>query len=195
MTMKQTGDKKPSDRLSIDDFDCDEGRCEGEIILDKWDDLFGTEGPYTFSFELGTDETMTGFSEVQKAGYDYVIENQAEIAEAILAALLREYPDMQENYGYDGEEKAELMPDATDIGELAKLLSPNSVIVHPVELDGLSYIGYEFGCTWDEEHAFGAMLHGTRVAEIGGADTAILTWIAQKDLDGLTEATKGNALW
>lgn len=174
---------KPSDNLSIDDFDCDGGLCEGEIALDGWDDLFGTEGPYALSFELEIDETITGFSDLQKNGYDDVIQNQAEIAGAILAALLREYPAMQADYGYDDEEKAELMPDIADVDELAKLLSPSSVIVHPVELGGLPYIGYEFGCTWDEEHAFGAMLHGIRVVEIGGADTAILTWIAQKDLD------------
>lgn len=174
---------KPSDNLSIDDFDCDWGLCEGEIALDGWDDLFGTEGPYTLSFELEIDEMMAGFSDLQKNGYDDVIQNQAEIAGAILAALLREYSAMQEDYGYNEAEKAEYMPDAIDTGALAKLLSPSSVIIHPVERERLPYIGYEFGCPWDEEHGFGAMLHGTRVVEIGGADTAILTWITQKDLD------------
>lgn len=192
--MKPSAYGKPSDSLSISDFHRDKGLCQGEIVLDIWDNLFGTQGPYTFFFELEIDETITEFSEVQKAGYNYAIENQEEIAAAILTALLREYPDMQEDYGYDEEEKAELMPDAADVNALAKLLSPNAVIIHPVELDGLPYIGYEFGCTWDEEHALGAMLHGTRVAKIGGADTAILTWIAQRDLDGLTHVTKGSDL-
>ncbi|MFX3636230.1 MAG: hypothetical protein ACE3L7_29590 [Candidatus Pristimantibacillus sp.] len=50
----------------------------------------------------------------------------------------------------------------------------------------MPYIGYELSCTWDEEHAFGAMMHQDRVIAIGGADTAILHWIAQDDLDGGT---------
>lgn len=172
--------------LTIDDFDCDKGQCKGKIALDEWDELFETESPYTLYFESDCGEALTSFCEVQKAGYDYVIQNQEEIADAILTALLKEYPAMQADYAYDDEEKEELMPDATDTDALAELLAPNSVIIHPVVRNGLSYIGYEFGCTWDEEHAFGALMHGTRVVELGGADTAILTWIAQNDLERQT---------
>lgn len=179
----------PNDNISINDFDCDNGQCKGEISLDEWDEMFETESPYTLYFESDCDETLTSFNEVQKAGYDYVIQNQEEIAEAILAALLKEYSAMQADYGYNDEEREELMPDAADTDALAALLAPNSVIIHPVVRNGLPYIGYEFGCTWDEEHAFGAMLHGTSVVELGGADTAILTWIAEKDLEQQTMNT------
>ncbi len=41
--------------------------------------------------------------------------------------------------------------------------------------------GYEFGCRWDDEHGLGAMTHAGRVVEVGGADTAILEWIATGD--------------
>jgi len=40
-----------------------------------------------------------------------------------------------------------------------------------VEKDGIPYVGFEFGCTWDEEHGLGVLMHGTRTVEIG--DTAM----------------------
>jgi hypothetical protein len=36
----------------------------------------------------------------------------------------------------------------------------------------MSYVGLEFGCSWDKEHGFGVMLHGSRVFDIGSADTS-----------------------
>jgi hypothetical protein len=47
--------------------------------------------------------------------------------------------------------------------------------------DGLPYVGYEFGRRWDGEHGLGVLMHGTRVVEVGGADTAMTLWIAKRD--------------
>ena len=47
--------------------------------------------------------------------------------------------------------------------------------------DGLPCFGYEFGCTWDGEHGLGVLMHGKRVVEVGGADTAFTLWIAKRD--------------
>ena len=51
-----------------------------------------------------------------------------------------------------------------------------------VEKDGIAYVGYEFGCIWDDEHGLGVMTHKTRIIDFGGADSSFLTWIARKDL-------------
>lgn len=175
---------RPSDSLSIDNFHCEPGTCTGEIELADWDELFCTQGPYRLFFEMDDlNNTMSSFNEAQKVGYDVVIMFQKEIAEAILTALLAEYPAMQEEYGFSDEEKEEFMPNIVDIAGLSELLVPSDVIIHPAMQDGIPYVGYIFGCTWDDEHAFGAMMHGDRVVEIDGADTAILTWIATKDLE------------
>lgn len=48
--------------------------------------------------------------------------------------------------------------------------------------DGYAYVGYEFGCTWDEEHGLGFMTYKDRIVDFGGADSAFLTWVARKDL-------------
>jgi hypothetical protein len=57
------------------------------------------------------------------------------------------------------------------------------VNVHQVQKDGIPYVGFEFACTWDEEHGLGVLMHGTRTVEIGGADTAFLLWLAEVDAE------------
>jgi hypothetical protein len=73
------------------------------------------------------------------------------------------------------------MPDITTGEDLRPLIGLHSVNVHPLKKNGMPYLGFEFGCTWDEEHGLGVLTHGTRVVEVGGADTAILLWLAEKD--------------
>lgn len=47
----------------------------------------------------------------------------------------------------------------------------------------MPYIGYEFGCEWEEEHGLGVLMHGTKVIEVGFAETAHTLWIAGKDAE------------
>ncbi|NNN32053.1 hypothetical protein HLK59_17115 [Streptomyces sp. S3(2020)] len=72
----------------------------------------------------------------------------------------------------------------------------DAVYVHPVSRDRVPYVGVAFSCPWDEEHGLGVLLHGTRVVDIGGADTAFLLWIAERDATdprtGLDEALLGH---
>lgn len=73
------------------------------------------------------------------------------------------------------------MPDIRTADDLHSLIGLSSVNVHQVQKDGIPYTGFEFSCTWDEEHGLGVLMHGTRTVQIGGADTAILLWIAEED--------------
>lgn len=114
---------------------------------------------------------------------NWVLENEASISEALLSALLVEYPSLQERYGYSEVEQARLMPVVTDIDGFRSLIGLHSVNVHPLRKDSIPYIGLEFGCTWDDEHGLGVLMHGTRVVKIGGADTAILLWMAERDAE------------
>jgi hypothetical protein len=50
-----------------------------------------------------------------------------------------------------------------------------------VQKGGIPYVGFSFRCTWEEEHGLGALMHGTRTVDIGGADTSFLLWVARKD--------------
>jgi hypothetical protein len=67
-----------------------------------------------------------------------------------------------------------------NVEDLKSLVGLHTVNVHQITRDGLPYIGYEFGCNWEEEHGLGALMHGTTVVQIGGADTALLLWIAKQ---------------
>jgi len=111
----------------------------------------------------------------------WAIENEARISEALLSSLLKEYPALQEQYGYSGKERADLMPDIQSTDDLRGLIGLYALNVHQLQNDGIPYMGFEFGCTWDEEHGLGVLMHGTRTVEIGGADTAFLLWIAEED--------------
>jgi len=117
----------------------------------------------------------------ERASIDWVIENEASISKSLLLSLLEEYPSLQEPYGYSVQEKAELMPDVSTIEDFRALIGLHTVHIHPVLKAGIPYAGFEFGCTWDDEHGLGVLMHGTRTVEIGGADTAILLWIAERD--------------
>lgn len=112
---------------------------------------------------------------------NWAIEHESAVSEALLSSLLKEYPSLQERYGYSGKEKAELMPDIKSVEDLRTLIGLYSLNVHQVQKGGIPYMGFEFGCTWDEEHGLGVLMHGTRTVEIGGTDTAILLWIAEQD--------------
>ncbi len=118
-------------------------------------------------------------TEAELSTVRWVIEHEASLANALLLSLLKEYPSLQEQYS--GEVEEELMPDVESVDDLRALIGLSSINVHPVQKDGVPYVGFEFGCTWDEEHGLGVLMHGTRTVEIGGADTAITLWIAQKD--------------
>jgi hypothetical protein len=63
---------------------------------------------------------------------------------------------------------------------LKRYIGLHSVNIHQL-LGDVPYIGYEFGCNWEEEHGYGVMMHGMRQVAIGDADTALHLWVAQKD--------------
>jgi len=60
-------------------------------------------------------------------------------------------------------------------------IAPSTVIFHDVVRGKSPYVGFSFRCAWDREHGLGVMMHGLRVVEVGGADVAVLEWIARRD--------------
>ena len=112
----------------------------------------------------------------------WVIDNQADIHDAMLQKLFEEYPAMREVAlgWFDDEEARRVLPEMRVPEQLKEIVGISSINVHTIEQDGKPFIGVELGCTWEVEHGVGILLHGTRPLEIGGADTAILLWIAEK---------------
>jgi len=113
----------------------------------------------------------------------WVITHDASMAKALFAAVLKKYPMLQENYGYSSEERVKYMPDVETIEQLGQLIDLQSANVHQITKAKQPYAGFEFACRWDQEHGLGVLMHGNRVVQIGGADTAILLWIAEADAE------------
>ncbi|WP_052737558.1 hypothetical protein [Grimontia sp. AD028] len=146
------------------------------------DENSASDGTVTVLFAPeGRDASPLNREEVESV--IWVLENESDISVNLLESLLIIYPQLQITYGYSDSEKAEYMPDVLVPNDFNTLISLHSVNVHPLCKDGVPYIGFEFGCKWDEEHGLGVLMHGSRVVEIGGADTAILLWLAEKDAE------------
>jgi hypothetical protein len=121
---------------------------------------------------------------------DRFMKKEPEISKSLLAQLVKGYPGLQTQYGYTGPDK-QLMPDIRSEADLRPLIGLHTVHIHQVSKNGIPYAGYEFGCTWDAEHSLGILMHGTRLVEIGGADTAFLLWIAEKDAKHTSSRRRG----
>lgn len=104
-----------------------------------------------------------------------------QVLQCALEAVFQRYPDWQDQYGYDDEERQAYMPTVGSPAELRRLIGLHQVHIHALELNSIPYIGLEFGCSWDPEHGLGILMHGTRVVRVGGADTSILVWMAEDD--------------
>jgi hypothetical protein len=74
------------------------------------------------------------------------------------------------------------LPKEVDRKALRGLVTLTTVHLHWPQRNGLAYVGYELACAWDSEHGVGVMTHGERIVAIGQADTAILGWVAERDL-------------
>lgn len=121
----------------------------------------------------------------QLAACQYLLENEAAVHEAIVAAILDEYPEVFDIFSEDAEERGIRLPEHMTTEELKQHIGIAYIHLHPVEKEGVGYVGVQLGCSWDDEHGLGVMLHRTEVVDIGGADTSILEWIAERHRDGI----------
>lgn len=141
------------------------------VKLEEWESFFDEKDVIQCEILFDDDEEEE-LREEHENGIDYLQNNQKEILESILTALLKVYPEWQQKYSYSAEDKADFMPNITEIKGFAYLISPTTVYITSVFKDGLPYIGFLFSCSWDGEHGLGVMTHKDKIVEIGGADTA-----------------------
>lgn len=166
-----------------------------DVVLPSWAGFQSRHGPYAsqdapepsdgsvrivFAPEGRGIEPLT---DEEVASVAWVVQNEAAMSASLLVKLLQTYPDLQEQSGYDADELVQYMPPVSRVQDFRHLVGLHSINVHPLRKDGVPYVGFELGCTWDEEHGLGVLMHGTRVVEIGHADTAILLWIARQDAE------------
>jgi len=160
---------------------------EGVISLPAWKGFQSRQGWYGSkdSNELSNGEVkvfvngrqvdqVKTTTEEQINALGFLNDNDAKIRDAILQALLEEIPEIRDIY-------EDLVPEINSIADFKPLLGLSIIHVMDSDKDGFAYIGYEFGCDWDEEHGIGVMMHKDRVLEIGQADISFNSWITYKD--------------
>lgn len=168
---------------------------EGFLILDAWKGFESRQGPYG---STDKDEKSIGrvkvtiegvqvdyvkvCSPAQVAAIHYLVEHSENIKDSLLQGLLLKFPSWKEIY-------EEALPDVSDVNILKDLIGLSYLHVMSAEKEGYAYVGFEFGCAWDEEHGTGIMMHKERVIEIGQADTSFDSWSAYED-NGTTEVER-----
>lgn len=113
------------------------------------------------------------------ASVTWTIDNLSLLLSALQPKLVSYYQDFRTNPDLESED----LPVAENAADLSALVNIEALYVHQVTKDRIPYVGIEFTCSWDEEHGLGALIHGTRAVDIGGADTAVLLWIAEEDAE------------
>jgi hypothetical protein len=171
---------------------------EGEITLLSWAGFQTRRGWYAGrSSEKPSDGTArlvvasegdlrpTPPSLAQSAAMRYLRENEVAVASAVLNAIFECYPREKEAYedAMSGEEGATL-PEITEPHGLRTVIGLSHVHVLSTALNDVAYMGFEFGCEWEEEHGCGVMTHLGRVVKVGYADHSFLDWIARRDAEG-----------
>lgn len=156
------------------------GIWRSKIILSSWNDFFGKN--LIIELNIGGDKTVNSLETIHKEAYEYILNHQSELLENILLSLLSEYSNMQDEYGYDDDEIDKYMPSVNSINDFSKLMLPKRIYILDIEKDNLSYIGFSFSCSWDDEHGYGVMMHKNRVVKMGGEEIAFLSWVAEEDI-------------
>lgn len=144
----------------------------GELMLRSFADLMGPKRREIL-VEIEAEELP---SPAQQAGIRWLLAEEDAASRAVRKAIVAGYPEQRRRFGNDVP-----MPETLDEDALADHVDLRGVTFHEATRGRVPYIGFLFGCTWEDEHGLGLMMHGTRCVELGGADTAILGWIAERD--------------
>ena len=125
----------------------------------------------------------------QCAAYDFLVLHQQRVTEALLSEAFRYYrAGYKENFrmaiSCAGRKEAKRMVPRLfrKIG-LARVLGLHQVHFLPVDKDGVGYVGYEFGCNWDEEHGFGVLMYKDHIVSVGSASCSFDEWPARTHRD------------
>jgi hypothetical protein len=128
-------------------------------------------------------------SREQENALMYLFEHDEAICNAVVAAIFEEYPAILQKLLGAGFLAESEMPDLERPEQLKSHIGLSAVHVLQVAKSDLAYVGFELGCTWDEEHGLGVMMHQGRIVElpymgvgkVNGADLASEDWMAEAD--------------
>ncbi|MDD2955855.1 MAG: hypothetical protein PHD67_06005 [Oscillospiraceae bacterium] len=179
------------EETGLPEFSAGEYGPECEVSLPAWEDFYWIPpvgGPITLDLG-GDEEPLDPPSAAQERAWDWLSAHQEEICGQVLAAVFGRMEELYEDLGreeMDDEEpwEEELgFPEVSFPGELRDWMRLRRIHILNPERDGVAYTGYEFACSWDGERGLGVLVHKSRVVEVGGADTSVLSWLARDDAE------------
>jgi hypothetical protein len=160
---------------------------EGQITLPAWIGFQSRQGFYGSKDSSGISNGLVKVhingrqvdyvkttTQEQINALSFLHDNADKIRDGILNALFNELSVIKEIY--EG-----LVPEINSISDFKNVLGLSIIHVMDSDKDGIAYLGYEFGCDWDDEHGLGVMMHKERVIGIGQAGTSFNSWITYKD--------------
>lgn len=166
----------------------------GEIVLPSWAGFQTRRGPYA---SVSSSESSNGSvrltvtplddrsrshpTQEQLTAFRYLMDHESEVAEAVGRALIEYYPGEKDTYFAAYDDDALELPDVADREDLRPLIGLSNIHILSVAHSGAAYIGFEFGCVWDDEHGAGVMTHLGRAISTGQADVSFMAWIAKSD--------------
>lgn len=108
-------------------------------------------------------------SQAQYDAIQYIKENDIQVRDALLNALLKEYSSAKSTY-------KELMPDITRIEDYQNHIELAFLHILTEKEGEVAKYGFELECTWDVEHGVGVMMYYDQVLQVGLAEAAFTNW-------------------
>ncbi|MBQ4822109.1 hypothetical protein [Aquimarina sp. MMG016] len=110
--------------------------------------------------------------EFQKKALEYFNNNQTDVLNALCLGIIEYYPKLMKVYDITEFDEEFGFPKIQNIDDVKKVIGIGNIHILDDKKDELSYVGFECGCPWDEEHGLGIIMHKERVIDVGAADIA-----------------------
>ena len=161
--------------------------AEGDLTPDGWSSPNPRpDGDLNLSIDPVDMEGGSEPTDEQARAFQHLLHHEEAMRDAVLSGIFEDYPSWRASYygaqiSDDGGKtyrsasefpdmyRPENMPEISQPRDLMRLIRPHTIHVLSEAKDGLTEVGFEFACKWDEEHGLGVLTHRTQVIRVGDA--------------------------
>lgn len=109
----------------------------------------------------------------QKNALNFFYDNQDKVLDALCTGIIQHYPKLMDKYNVKNFDTELGFPELKSINEVKKIIGIGNIHILHYKKNNYSYIGFECGCPWDEEHGLGVIMYKDRVIDVGSADISL----------------------
>lgn len=103
----------------------------------------------------------------QQKALNYFFENEEKVLNAVCEGVIQYTPQIRERYKVLPD-----FPELKTIDDVKKNIVVETIHVLGDEKDGVGYLGFNYDCTWDDEHGMGVLMHKDRCVDAGEVEIA-----------------------